>query len=226
MQNVASKITTRTTTDVVFEKLYADISNLTLLPGTRISEADIASQMGVSRQPVRDAFNRLGNLGLLLIRPQRATEVRAFSMDEIRNARFIRLSIELELVSQACQVWTPELTAELEACIVKQQTALEAQDTKEFHALDYDFHKVICDSTGNALAFETIQKCKRSVDRLCVLSLRKAYEISAILDDHRDIAKALDDRSETDARATTRRHLARLDATIAEIYEAHSEYFE
>ena len=70
----------RTSVDDIFDYLYDEISGLRLRPGDRISEADIAARFGVSRQPVRDAFNRLANLDLLLIRPQRATEVKRFSM--------------------------------------------------------------------------------------------------------------------------------------------------
>ena len=76
----------RTTVDEIFDHLFDEISSLRLRPGDRISEADIAAQFGVSRQPVRDAFTRLANLDLLLIRPQRATEVKRFSS---REALFI-----------------------------------------------------------------------------------------------------------------------------------------
>ena len=105
----------RTSTDMVFNALYEEISTLKLLPGTKMSEAEVANRMGVSRQPVRDAFNRLGNMGLLLIRPQRATVVRGFSMDEIQNSRFIRLAVELEVIREACAVWDAEKAGLLEA---------------------------------------------------------------------------------------------------------------
>ena len=54
-------------------------STLDLPPGARLSEAEVARQMGVSRQPVRDAFCRLSQLGFLTIRPQRATTVSPIS---------------------------------------------------------------------------------------------------------------------------------------------------
>ena len=95
----------RTTSDVVFEQLFEEISSLKLLPGAKLSETDIAQRFGVSRQPVRDAFNRLENLDLLLIRPQKATEVRGFSMQRIAHARFVRLAVELEVLRHACSVW-------------------------------------------------------------------------------------------------------------------------
>ena len=92
-----------TSTDRIFEELYARIVGLDLLPGTKISETDVAKSFGYSRQPVREAFTRLANLNLLLIRPQRATIVRPFSRDLIANARFVRAAIELEVVRNAAQ---------------------------------------------------------------------------------------------------------------------------
>ena len=65
--------TRRTSVDLVFEHLYQGINSLNLLPGTKISEADIAARFDVSRQPVRHAFSRLEILELVVIRPQKAT---------------------------------------------------------------------------------------------------------------------------------------------------------
>ena len=60
--------------DQIFATLYHRVITLELPPGARLSEAEVARQMGVSRQPVRDAFWRLSQLGFLTIRPQRATD--------------------------------------------------------------------------------------------------------------------------------------------------------
>ncbi|MEL6920239.1 MAG: GntR family transcriptional regulator, partial [Pseudomonadota bacterium] len=48
----------RTTADAVFDQLLDEIVSLSLTPGTKLSEVDVAKRFGVSRQPVRDAFNR------------------------------------------------------------------------------------------------------------------------------------------------------------------------
>ena len=96
MQELAGVFERRTTTDVVFDQLHEEIVSLEVLPGTKLSEADVARRFGVSRQPVRDAFARLENLDLLLIRPQKATEVRGFSMQRIAHARIVRLAVELD----------------------------------------------------------------------------------------------------------------------------------
>ena len=64
-----------TTTDRIFDELYQRIITLDLPPGARMSEAEVSRALGVSRQPVRDAFWRLSKLGFLTVRPQRATTV-------------------------------------------------------------------------------------------------------------------------------------------------------
>ncbi len=226
MLKVADALGTRTTTDIVFDQLHEEISTLRLLPGARISEADIANKLGVSRQPVRDAFNRLGNMGLLAIRPQRATTVRGFSMEAIQNARFVRLAVELEVVTRAVACWTPAYADALAEQIDVQRGVVEEGKSDVLHELDYEFHKAICTFGGNPLAFETIESCKQSVNRLCVLSMRNPFEGSAVVDDHQGIANALAAGSVKKAREAVEHHLSRLDATIAEIHTAHANYFE
>ena len=54
-----------TATDLIFDSLYDRILTLDLPPGARMSEAEVARALGVSRQPVRDAFWRLSKLGFL-----------------------------------------------------------------------------------------------------------------------------------------------------------------
>lgn len=215
-----------TTTDVVFDQLYEEIISLTLLPGTKLSEADVARRFGVSRQPVRDAFNRLENLELVLIRPQKATKVRGFSLERIDHARFVRMAVELEVVRRACAIWDNERAAILEQNLDQQRKALAADTPDDFHALDYAFHNLICEHGGCPLTIETIRECKQKVDRLCTLSLGREREASILYEDHCKIAEALKNRSEDEAVAIAREHLGRLDETILEIRRNHAEYFE
>lgn len=216
----------KSTADVVFEKLHDDIAALAVLPGTKISEADVARRFGVSRQPVRDAFRRLHNLELIEIRPQRATVIRRFSLAEIENTRFVRLAVELEVLERACQIWDEPKAQALAAQLAEQEEALAKGDAGTFHDLDYGFHQLISGLANLPKAFETISTCKRKVDRLCVLSLSDHESATDVLDDHRAIADALSRRSVDDARALIRQHISRLDATIAEIHQTHTDYFQ
>ncbi|PTX56304.1 GntR family transcriptional regulator [Litoreibacter ponti] len=215
----------RTSADVVFDYLYEQISSLELMPGTKISEAEIASKFGVSRQPVRDAFSRLDNLDLLLIRPQKATVVKKFSLTSIATARFARLAIELEVMHRAVDAWDGMLLAEFEASLDAQGQAVASRDVEGFHALDYDFHRLLCRAAKCEFAFELISENKAQVDRLCVLSLTGADSMGVLVEDHKAMLAHLKARDTAALCAATRLHLSRLDSTVETIYKDHASYF-
>ncbi|MEP2472418.1 GntR family transcriptional regulator [Roseobacter sp.] len=226
MQEISEVFERRTTTDLVFDQLREEIVSLELLPGTKLSEAEIARRFGVSRQPVRDAFNRLEGLDLLLIRPQKATTVRGFSMELINHARFVRLAVEIEVVRSACLIWDDAREKKLRQNLDKQHEIIEKGQPDKFHALDYQFHKLICELGGYPLAFTTIEECKQRIDRLCMLSLGRASAAATLVKDHQELADALKAKDIERATAGARRHLARLDDTIGEIYKTHATYFD
>ena len=101
-QNLKLHQVRRTTADELFELLRSDIEKMILVPGTKLSEANVAKQYSVSRQPVREALIRLDHLKLVEIQPQKATIVRRISRSAIESARFTRLSVELEIARRAC----------------------------------------------------------------------------------------------------------------------------
>ena len=216
----------RTSVDVVFDTLYEEISTLKLLPGAKLSEAEIARRFGISRQPVRDAFNRLESKHLLWIRPQRATVVRGFSMAQIAHVRFVRVAVELEVLRAACTIWDKARATELRRNITDQKSAISRGDSAAFHNLDCLFHKMICELGGHPLAFDTISECKQSIDRLCVLSLDRRDEAATLVQDHENIASALEDQDPDRAMETARLHFSRLDESIRDIHEKHADFFD
>ena len=225
MQPVAELQERRTSADDVFDYLRQQIATLELMPGTKISEAEIAAKFGVSRQPVRDAFSRLENLDLLLIRPQKATVVKWFSLKSIATARFARLAVELEVVRRALQLWDGSFEDAFEESLAAQSAAVKAQNVDEFHQLDYEFHRLLCHAAKSDFAFEIISTNKARIDRLCVLSLTSGDSMAVLVDDHEVILKQLKLQNEPAMLAGVRKHLARLDETVDAIYEEHKSYF-
>lgn len=226
MQRTAEIIERRTSADVVYDYLYEEIVSLAMLPGAKISEVEIANRFGVSRQPVRDAFSRLGNHGLLLIRPQKATVVKKFSLAAISSARFVRTAVEVEVLRLAARNWDGSVEAQIRTNLDQQMEAVRAEDTERFHALDYEFHRTMCIAAQAGFAFDTIAENKAQVDRLCVLSLNEVDSMQVLFDDHSEIVESLVDRDEVRVEKAIRLHLSRLDDTVQEIRRNHSEYFD
>lgn len=216
----------RTSAAEVFETLYDDIVSLRLMPGTRMSEAEIAERCAVSRQPVRDAFLRLDGMGLLLVRPQKATEVRRFSMPEIANARFVRAAIEADVLRSALRQWSGIDSTALRENLDRQADAVRTRQAARFHELDYAFHRLLSEVSGHRLAFQTIAEMKAKVERLCRLSLEELAEMDTLLRDHAAIIAALDAGDGAALDRAIRTHLSRLDPVIDRIHRSHSEYFD
>lgn len=216
----------RTNADDVFDQLYKEIVTLVLHPGTKMSEVEIAERFGVSRQPVREAFSRLVNLNLLLVRPQKATVIRGFSSRAIENARFTRAAVEEQVLRKASQGRQEKYDALIERNLSQQKQAVGQSDVETFHKLDYEFHRLLCCAADCEFAFQTIAENKAQIDRLCVLSLAEIKDVNVLYHDHLAIFTSLKAGDENRLVADIRAHLRRLDTTIEAVRREHKEYFE
>lgn len=226
MANVTGLNERRTSVDEVFDYLHDEITTLGLRPGDKISEAEMAARFGISRQPVRDAFSRLANLDLLLIRPQRATEVKRFSMREIEKSRFVRAAVESEVLRRAALYCDDGGAAKLDASLKRQDRAIEDRDVDGFGVLDYEFHETLCRIAKADFAFDVIMTEKAKVDRLCRLGMSKEQRMPELAADHREIADAVKNHDPDRAVKAGTYHLSRLDATIERITLTNASYFE
>lgn len=215
----------RSSVDDIVDYLYREITAMRLLPGTRISETDIAAQFGVSRQPVRDAFRRLESADLILVRPKKATEVKKFSAKAIEKSRFVRAAVEAAALREAAKHCDVAAGFQLDSCIALQQKAFAERDFAEFGRLDYDFHKAICDIGRVPYAFDIIKTEKEKVDRLCVLSLAKEKRMPELIRDHEAMVAALKAGDAESAVKAGMLHLSRLDETIEAIRVNSAAYF-
>lgn len=220
------KLTRRTAADELFDNIRSDIEGMRLLPGTKITEAEVAKRYEVSRQPVREAFIRLHNISLLQIQPQKATIVKRISRSAIRQTRFVRTAVEIEVARKACHADNARGIGQMETLLAQQQACLEKKDISRFSELDLEYHRQICVIADCDFAIEVIEDCKTKISRLCVLSLANSNDSKQIYDDHVKILKYLARKEEEKLVQSIRRHLSRLDTTIDQVQTEHSHYFE
>lgn len=197
-----------------------------LLPGSKLSEAEIAKLFDISRQPVRDAFSRLENLDLLLIRPQKSTEVKRFSSMAITTARFVRAAVEAEVLRRAARLCNKDGADLLESHLNDQRLAVKENNYETFRSLDYAFHQSLCQVGEVEFASNVIAENKAKVDRLCVLGLSRDERLEQLLDDHVEISTMVSNNNEEGAVKAGMVHLSRLDSTINAIREEHGDYFD
>lgn len=215
----------KSATEQVFDALYEAVISLQLTPGTKVSEIEVAKQLGVSRQPVRDAFFRLSNLGFLAIRPQRATLITRISEKAVLDAMFVRTALELECLRAASVRLTPEYSARLHANLDKQTAELDGPDHAEFHALDDAFHALLCEIAGQPQVWRLIQEQKAHMDRVRYLTLSHMRK-AEVLADHIAIVDALEAGDSAMVDARLRMHLGDIRTALVGIRKDNPDYFE
>ena len=213
----------RTVTDQIFDLLYERVVNLTLPPGAKLSEAEVAAQMGVSRQPVRDAFYRLSQMGFIQIRPQRATIITPISEPAVLQAYFIRAALEEACMRVAAEKLTPAQIDKLDALVDRQQAALDAGQRAEFHAMDDQFHRDICAYAGLDFVWSLVKENKGHMDRARFLSL--SYNGASAVREHRQILLALRQRDSDAVVAAIRHHLGQIEGIIARVRQERPGLF-
>jgi DNA-binding GntR family transcriptional regulator len=119
--------------------------------GSRLLEADIAEQMGVSRAPVREAIRHLEQEGLVEIFPHRGAVVVGLPEAEIDAIYELRAVIEGRATAAAVDVvGEPELTR-LEALVDDMRGAIKAHEIEAIAEFDLQFHGLIVEWSGLTL---------------------------------------------------------------------------
>ncbi len=209
----------------VFDTLRNAIITLKLVPGNSLSEAEIARQLGVSRQPVREAFIRLSKIGMLKIIPQKGTFVVKISEQDVENARFIREAIEVAVVRRCCDSATADQIRKISRYIEDQKTAAAKSDQEQFLALDDAFHQTIAQSAGCLYSWHVVEDLKAQMDRVRFLSLPKATPLKKIIGQHQKIAKAISDRDTDAAEKAMKIHLGELLESLPKLANQYEEMF-
>lgn len=209
----------------VFESLRQGIVQLQLRPGNPLSEADVARQLGVSRQPVREAFIKLAEVGLLEVRPQRGTYVQLISIREVQNARFIREAIEVAVVRKAALEASERSLDHIGHILDEQRDACAAGDHVTFLRHDETFHQALAHGADCDHAWRVMESLKAQMDRVRYLSMPNATPIDTLIAQHAAILEALRRQSPDEAEAATRKHLREILTSLPRLAQAHPELF-
>ncbi|MBB1251552.1 GntR family transcriptional regulator [Rhizobium sp. G21] len=208
----------------VYRILREQIIHAELLPGERLSESDVAKALSVSRQPVREAFIKLSEEGLVHVLPQRGTFVTKISVASVMDVRFVREAIEADVVRAVAEVHAPETIEELRRQIVEQRKVPQ-QDRAAFLRLDELFHRTLAAAAGNAYAWSVIESVKAQMDRVRFLSVDDMH-VGRLIDQHEQIVDGIAAGDKAAAEKATRLHLREILSSLPEIARSRSELFD
>lgn len=122
--------------------------------GSMLGESSLATEIGVSRTPVRTALARLQNEGWITIYPKRGALVQGLSERAVLDLTDARLMLESASVERATSQTRTHLAVRLSESIVEQTQAFQSGDLRHFIEATISFHRTFVESSGNAVLLE------------------------------------------------------------------------
>lgn len=200
----------RIDTQRAFERIREKITSLELSPGSPIDEGKLASELDMGLVPVREA--------LILLAHDHLVETEALGLfvskveiNDLQQISEIRMLLEPYCARQAAAYATADDIIVLEA-LSQEQTRISPDQPKELFDLDHKFHQAIARAARNKYLAEILENFYGHSKRAWFLILPHLDFLSAAVESHLDLVKAIKDRD-------TERALQIMQAHVQGFYE-------
>jgi DNA-binding GntR family transcriptional regulator len=135
----------------IFDVLHEKIISGTYKQGDWLRQEDIATQLGVSMTPVREALDLLVSAGLAERVPYRGVQVRKMSTKDMVEAYGLRLVLEAVIAQEAAKNITGEQIAQLERMLAEMKKHDTLKEVSSERKSSREFHSAIAEATKNDL---------------------------------------------------------------------------
>lgn len=195
---------------VVYEALLELIINGSLQPGQHLVEGELAEHLGVSRQPVREALQRLQTEGWVDLRPAQGAFVHTPTEEEATQLLSVRSVLETYSARLAAGRATASDVERLWDLQQEGLDALAADDTKRLVEANSALHAFVTELSGNTVLAELIGQVDRRV-RWYYTPIARPRGKDA-WNEHARLIRAIADRDAERAADVMRRHTERTTA--------------
>jgi DNA-binding GntR family transcriptional regulator len=201
-----ARIPRATFASMVTERLRASIVNGTLEQGSQLSEVELANNYGVSRGPVREAFQRLIQEGLLHSEPHRGVFIPVLTDADVADIYLARDALEsAALRAVIATSRSSEAARTLGKYVSAMESAEAAGDWETVGNADLEFHLALVELTGSQRLqrmFSTVM----SETRLCLGVLTAADAREDLVAEHRRICDLIQAGDTEAALAVLKKH--------------------
>ncbi|MCD7922619.1 MAG: GntR family transcriptional regulator [Clostridiales bacterium] len=193
--------------DVVFQTLRTAILKGDLKPGERLMELQLASKLGVSRTPIREAIRMLEQEGLAVMIPRKGAEVARMTEKDMEDVLQIRCSLEELAVRLACQNITQMEVQELRVAMEQFREKTTTDDIAAIAQADVNFHDVLYKSADNPKLLGLLNNLREQMYRYRVEYLKDSSIYKQLIEEHQLLYEAVRRQNAEKAAAFTRMHL-------------------
>lgn len=180
-----------TKTDMAYWQVREEILDGTLAPGTGLDQEALATRLGLSTTPVREALRRLESERLVVGRAHRDTFVAELSQELLEDTYAVRLNLDPLAVSLAAKLAKPEELEGIAALAQAQPSGDPAEQLQHNRAL----HRAIYRSCGNDVLIEILDLLWDRADRYRLITIEQERDPANTRNEHLEIAGALTARN-------------------------------
>jgi DNA-binding GntR family transcriptional regulator len=202
----------------IHDRLRAAIISGELAPGSPVIEAELATRLGASRTPVREALRRLEAEGLLEPRGLRGSIVRELHADEVDCVFEIREALESLAARRAARTMREPELRKLSDYVERMRRSVD--DANEMERHDTGFHDVILASASGERLKRMLTELREELIAYRFLSLSDPDRRRATVGEHEAIVDALRAHDEDAAAARTAAHIANARAAVLRLAAA------
>lgn len=175
--------------------------------GEKIKENQIATELKVSRTPIREAFKLLENEGLIDYVPNRGCFAKGFTKQDVDDIYAVREALEELAVRWAVARITPEEMSALEEQVDLMEFYTKKKDKKKVLELNASFHDVIYAAARSRFLAQVLRSYKEYIEKTRKSIFYEQAYLEGILSEHRVILNAVRERDEQKAVDAIAAHL-------------------
>ena len=177
--------------DVVFHTLREAILKGELKPGERLMELQLASRLGVSRTPIREAIRMLELEGLAVTMPRKGAEVAKMTEKDMEDVLKIRKALDELAVGLACDNMTEEELKQLYVALKNFEESIRSGDVKQIAQADVEFHDSIYQAADNPKLVTMLNNLREQMYRYRVEYLKNESIYPRLIEEHQGIYDGL-----------------------------------
>lgn len=182
-----------------------------------LPEEKLASQLGISRTPLRNALLRLSSEGLIVQRKGEPARVASFTKENSLEYMEIRSLLEIYNIEKIVTKIDDKFVHLLEENLAEQAEAIADGTYNDFIEKDREFHLLLASYSGNNELKKMIKKMNTGVNRaFIILSKTVPQSAQSAYEEHADIIKALKAKDTVVAKNTMHLHLANVEKRFLE----------
>ena len=202
-------ITNRSLHDQVASRVRDLIIEGVLEPGSRIDEAQLIEELGVSRTPFREALRTLAAEGLVIVRPSKGSLVRQLTPEDVFSMLEVLSHLEKLGGELACKRATDDEIADLVALHEAMMERYAERDRMPYYKLNQDFHSQLAALSRNETLQEMQARIQARLKRIRYIGNEDPESWAGAVADHEAMVAALKNRDSTRLGQEMERHLQR-----------------